>query len=183
MRCKYEHKTVLEFKTLIVFLSLALIAVSGSKLLFSDVIGQGKRLNSEGEAVSTTSLPTRVNITINNVYLQVDVALTSEEQTKGLSIKDKLQSNEGMLFPYDAPRILSFWMKDMKFPIDILWLGADKKVVHVEENLQPCSPILPCPSYTPDVQSQYVLETVAGFSSTNGITIGTPVGFNLPTRE
>jgi uncharacterized protein len=158
---------------------VVLFAVSFFNLLSSDVFGEGERLNSD--EANTKSLPNKVNITINDVILQADVALTADEQTKGLSIKDTLQSNEGMLFPYEAPRILSFWMRDMKFPIDILWLGADKKVVHIEESLQPCSPLLPCPSYAPDVQAQYVLETVAGFSSSNGITEGTHVEFNLPT--
>jgi uncharacterized protein len=175
----HRFSTVLDFKTLIVFLSVVLFAVSFFNLLSSDVFGEGERLNSD--EANTKSLPNKVNITINDVILQADVALTADEQTKGLSIKDTLQSNEGMLFPYEAPRILSFWMRDMKFPIDILWLGADKKVVHIEESLQPCSPLLPCPSYAPDVQAQYVLETVAGFSSSNGITEGTHVEFNLPT--
>jgi uncharacterized membrane protein (UPF0127 family) len=175
----HSYKTLLEFRTLIVFMALLLVAVSGFKLLSHDAIGQAETLNSE--ELGTTSLSNMVNLTINNVNLQADVALTPDEQTRGLSIKDTLQSNEGMLFPSESPRILSFWMKDMKFPIDILWLGADKKVVHIEESLQPCSPFLPCPSYTPDVKAQYVLETVAGFSSANGITEGTPVEFTLPT--
>jgi hypothetical protein len=179
LRCKYNYETVLEFKTLIVLLSMVLIAVPGFKLISGDAIGQTERTKSE--ELNATSLPNKVKITINNVILQADVALSSEEQTKGLSIKDSLNSNEGMIFPYESPRTLSFWMKDMKFPIDILWLDADKKVVHIEEGLQPCSPLLPCPSYAPDVQAQYVLETVAGFSSANGITTGTPVEFNLST--
>jgi uncharacterized membrane protein (UPF0127 family) len=179
LKCKYNYETVLEFKTLIVLLSMVLIAVSGFKLMCGDAIGQTERTKSE--ELNATSLPHKVKITISNVILQADVALSSEEQTKGLSIKDSLKSNEGMIFPYESPRTLSFWMKDMKFPIDILWLDADKKVVHIEEGLQPCSPLLPCPSYTPDVQAQYVLETVAGFSSANEITMGTPVEFNLST--
>lgn len=168
-----RFSTVLEFKALIAFLSVFLLATSGIKLLSNDAFG-------EGDETNTKSLPNKVNITVDDLNLQADVALTTDEQTKGLSIKDTLPSNEGMLFPYEAPRILSFWMKDMKFPIDILWLDADKKVVHIEENLQPCSPLLPCPSYAPDVQAQYVLETVAGFSTANGITEGTPVEFDLP---
>jgi len=169
-----RFSTVLEFKALIAFLFVFLLAVSGIKLLSNDAFG-------EGDETNTKSLPNKVNITVDDLNLQADVALTTDEQTKGLSIKDTLHSNEGMLFPYESPRMLSFWMKDMKFPIDILWLDADKKVVHIEENLQPCSPLLPCPSYAPDVQAQYVLETVAGFSSANGITEGTPVEFDLPT--
>lgn len=170
---------VLEFKILILFLFVVLLAVSSFKLLWSDALAQDETRNSDLE--STESLPNRVNVTINGLRLLADVALTADEQRKGLSIKDSLRSSEGMLFPYESPRILSFWMKDMKFPIDIIWLSADKKVVHIEENLQPCSTLLPCPSYAPDVPAQYVLETTAGFSSANGITDGTPVEFTLAT--
>jgi uncharacterized membrane protein (UPF0127 family) len=177
--CILGNCSIIEFKALPVFLFVVLLSVSSFKLLWSDALGQGETLTSN--LVNSQSLPNKVSVTINGVRLQADVALTADEQTKGLSIKDALRSNEGMLFPYETPRILSFWMKDMKFPIDIIWLSADKRVVHVEENLQPCSPLLPCPSYAPDVPAQYVLETIAGFSSANGITVGTPVGFNLPT--
>ena len=172
------NRKVPEFKIITVFPFIVLLAAAGIIPLSSDILGQRHPLDSE---VGTKSLPNKVNITVNGVNLQADVALTADEQTKGLSIKDILHPDEGMLFPYEAPRILSFWMKDMKFPIDILWLDSDKRVVHIEESLQPCSPLLPCPSYSPDVQAQYVLETVAGFSSANGISKGTPVEFNLPT--
>jgi uncharacterized protein len=157
---------------------MLVIVLSGFNFLTGDTLGQAEILNSD--EAKTKSLPNKVNVTINNVRLQADVALTTDEQAKGLSIKDNLEPNEGMLFPYEAPRILNFWMKDMKFPIDILWLNEEKKVVHIEESLQPCSPLMPCPSYSPDVEAQYVLETVAGFSSANGITEGTSVEFDLP---
>ena len=173
------NRNIIEFKTLLVFVLVVLLSVSSFILLLSDALGQAERLTSN--LVNSQSPPNKISITISGVRLQADVALTADEQTKGLSIKDALQSDEGMLFPYETPRILSFWMKDMKFPIDIIWLSADKRVVHIEENLQPCSPLLPCPSYASNVPAQFVLETKAGFSSENGITEGTPVEFNLPT--
>lgn len=147
-------------------------------IISGDARGQEGILSSNN--VSANSLPNKIDVTINGIDLEVELALSADEQAKGLSIKDNLKSNEGMLFPYETPRTLSFWMKDMKFPIDILWLDDNKKVVHIEEDLQPCSPFLPCQSYSPDVQAQYVLETVAGFSSSNGIVEGTAVEFDLP---
>ena len=141
---------------------------------------RGQEVITSSSNVSANSLQNKIDVTINDIDLEVELALSADEQAEGLSIKDNLKSNEGMLFPYETPRTLSFWMKDMKFPIDILWLDDNKKVVHIEENLQPCSPFLPCQSYSPDVQAQYVLETVAGFSSSNGIVEGTAVEFDLP---
>lgn len=177
MKCKYNYETVLEFKTLIVLLSLVLIAVPGFKLMSSEAIGQSDRTKSE--ELNSTSLPNQVQITINNVNLQADVALSSEEQTKGLSIKDSLKSNEGMIFPYESPQTLSFWMKDMKFPIDIIWIDSDKTIIHIENNLQPCSSEVLCPTYKPNDDSMYVLETVGGFAEKYDIVRGTRVGFEL----
>ena len=50
----------------------------------------------------------------------------------------------------------------MKFPIDIIWIHSDGKIVHIEENFEPCPLVIICPSDTPNADSQYVLETVAG---------------------
>ena len=57
---------------------------------------------------------------------------------KGLAVKDQLKENEAMFFVFDKPEKHSFWMKDMNFPIDIIWLDSTDKVVHIEQNLQPC---------------------------------------------
>jgi uncharacterized protein len=161
-----------EFPRLIIFLSLAFIPASNLMLSMDDVFGQtGQDLE----------LPNKVNITVNNFNLTAEIAVAPEEQSKGLSIKEDLQENEGMIFPYKEPKVLAFWMKDMKFPIDILWLDSDKRVVHIEKNLQPCNPFLPCPSFSPDTKAQYVLETVAGLSDRKGIKIGTQVDFQLST--
>jgi uncharacterized membrane protein (UPF0127 family) len=52
----------------------------------------------------------------------------------------------------------------MKFPIDIIWLESNGKIVHIEENLERCPLVFVCPSYAPNTDSQYVLETVQGLS-------------------
>ena len=90
-----------------------------------------------------------------------------------------MKEDEGMLFVYDRPSRQAFWMKDMKFPIDIIWLDVRGSVVHIEDGLKPCIPSLTCPTYSPDKEAQYVLETVAGFSKKHQLTIGTHVDFEL----
>jgi uncharacterized membrane protein (UPF0127 family) len=109
------------------------------------------------------------------------VAITNDQQVKGLSVKDHLKENEGMLFVYEQPTRQGFWMKDMRFPIDIIWLDSNGTVVHIEHNLQPCIMTFAfiCPSYIPDSDSLYVLETVAGFSKKHSIKVGTNVDFQL----
>jgi uncharacterized membrane protein (UPF0127 family) len=123
----------------------------------------------------------QAKVIINGFELRVYLAVTNDQQIKGLSVKDHLKENEGMLFVYEQPTRQAFWMKDMKFPIDIIWLDSNGTVVHIEHNLQPCimSFAFICPSYIPDKDSLYVLETVAGFSKKHGIKVGTNVDFQL----
>jgi uncharacterized protein len=121
----------------------------------------------------------QVNVTVNGLVLVADIAATDEQRTKGLSVKDRLAENEAMLFVFDNEAEHTFWMKDMKFPIDIIWIDTDKTVVHIEHNLQPCSSELFCPTYKPIDDSLYVLETVGGFAEKHDIVKGTRVDFEL----
>jgi uncharacterized protein len=86
-----------------------------------------------------------------------------------------------MLFVMKTPGTYGFWMKEMKFPLDIFWLDASGTVVYTKQKLQPCLTILNCPTYTPDSNSLYILETVAGFAQRHDITKGTHFNFRLPT--
>jgi uncharacterized membrane protein (UPF0127 family) len=102
--------------------------------------------------------------TVKGFELNADVPITSELMAKGLAVKNQLKENEAMLFVFEDSAQHSFWMKDIKFPIDIIWLDSDGRVVHIEQNLQPCVSVFICPTYTPNTDSQYILETVAGFT-------------------
>jgi uncharacterized membrane protein (UPF0127 family) len=121
----------------------------------------------------------RAKILIKGVELSAEIPTTQELMGKGLAVKNELKENESMLFVFDKPEKHSFWMKDMKFPIDIIWLDSNGKAVHIEENLEPC-PLAPiCPTYPPSADSQYVLETVAGFTQRHNVSVGTDIDFEL----
>jgi uncharacterized membrane protein (UPF0127 family) len=68
-------------------------------------------------------------------------------------------------------------MKDMKFPIDVIWLNQNKEIVHIKKSLDPCDS--DCPVYYPDRKSKYVLETVAGFADKQNLKVGDVVFFEL----
>ena len=104
---------------------------------------------------------------------------TPEKQRVGLGVRESMEEGEAMLFPFATESRHPFWMNGMKFPIDIIWLDADKRVVHIEHNLQPCPNIVDCPNYAPDEDALYVLETVAGFSERHGVVEGTQAEFDL----
>ncbi|MBI2630639.1 DUF192 domain-containing protein [Candidatus Nomurabacteria bacterium] len=115
-------------------------------------------------------------VEIAGKMLLVDVARTDAEKSKGLSGKDKLNENEGMLFVFEEAGRYPFWMKDMKFPIDIIWLmpaeSGDNSLltaVYIERNAKPES----YPNtFNPKVDSKYVLEVVSGLSEKNNLKIG-----------
>jgi hypothetical protein len=132
-----------------------------------------------GKEVTNHSGYRQVNVTVNGVKLVADVAATNDQRTKGLSVKDTLNENEAMLFVFSKAREHSFWMKDMKFPIDIIWVSEYHEVVYIEHSLEPCEPDASCPTYKPDGNSLYVLETVAGFAQKHNITENAFVDFQL----
>jgi uncharacterized membrane protein (UPF0127 family) len=121
----------------------------------------------------------QVSVAVNGLVLVADIAATDEQRTKGLSVKDSLDENEAMLFVFDNEAKHTFWMKNMKFPIDIIWIDTDRTVVHIEHNLQPCGSELLCPTYKPIDDSLYVLETVGGFAEKHDVVKGTRVDFEL----
>lgn len=88
---------------------------------------------------------------------------------------------EGLFFVFDNPGSYGIWMKDMKFAIDILWIGEDRKVMAIAINVPP-EPGKKDPElavYKPDGNAKYVLEVNAGLVNLNGIKAGDQVNFEL----
>jgi uncharacterized membrane protein (UPF0127 family) len=98
----------------------------------------------------------------------IEIARTPETRERGLMGRDGLKPGTGMLFVFDTPGRYGFWMKNMKFPIDILWLDSDRKVVHIAGNVPPCQSD-PCPVYTPLSEARYVLEIPSGDETKLGL--------------
>lgn len=106
--------------------------------------------------------------------VEVVVADTTTERSIGLSNYVSLEPNTGMLFVFDDSDYYSFWMRDMDFAIDIIWINEDRQVVFVKENAMPAD--FP-ESYKPDEKALYVLEVPSGFVARHGITLGTAVNW------
>ena len=119
----------------------------------------------------------KVNISVNNCTLLADLSITYEQIILGLSNKSSIKENEGMLFVLSPSSRRGFWMKDMKFPIDVIWLNENKEIVYIKKNLMPC--VTNCPVYYPDRESKYVLEVVAGFVDKQNLKVGDTIFFEL----
>ena len=112
-------------------------------------------------------------IFINDLSIEVTMAVTQEERRQGLSGVESLGEREGKLFIFDEMGYYGIWMKDMNFPIDVFWIDESLRIVHIEENVLPESyPAV----YNSPVPARFVLETNAFFANTFRINIGDRVG-------
>lgn len=110
--------------------------------------------------------------------LQAEVMVKDEDRAMGLMFRPSLASDRGMLFVFETRDFHGIWMKNCRFPIDILWLDEQKSVVHVAEAVPPCKAD-PCPVYSPLRQAAYVVELNAGQARREKAVIGSTLGFVL----
>jgi len=105
---------------------------------------------------------------------EVELARTREEQAQGLMFRQSLSRDKGMLFIFPGEGIYSFWMKNTLIPLDIIWINENKEVVFISENILPCEKD-PCPLFSSDKKSKYVLEINGGVSKEIGLKVGDKV--------
>ena len=164
-------------KVILFVLSLTLI----SSLLYFNFPYFSKSKNELQTEGGNKTLVQKPKVTIDDKEIFVDVARSDEEKARGLSGRLKLNENEGMLFIFDQKSQPPFWMLDMNFPIDIIWLD-DNTIVDIDKNVPnpvPGTPDYQLPLYTPEKPMNYVLEVNAGFCEKNSIEVGDSVEFNF----
>ena len=121
--------------------------------------------------------PTQTNtpsVILAGETILVDIADTPELRERGLSGRESLPEERGMLFVFPEEGLHRFWMKDMRFSIDILWISPDQRIVHIEKSVAPET--YP-ESFGPDESARYVLEVPAGYVETLGVHEGDRVRF------
>jgi hypothetical protein len=112
-------------------------------------------------------------IKINGKEIKVEIADTPAERYKGLSGRENLCGDCGMLFKFDDKRERAFVMREMNFPLDIIWIN-DEKIVKIDKGLPPKGHN-PVNLYKSDTAVNYVLEVNAGFVDKYGIKAGDKV--------
>jgi len=108
-------------------------------------------------------------VQIRDHTIRVDIADTSESRAIGLGGRESLSKGEGMLFVFPDDGVYSFWMKDMVFAIDILWISSEGEIVDLKENISPDT--YPA-SFMPRSAARYVLELPAGTVEEYGLELG-----------
>jgi uncharacterized membrane protein (UPF0127 family) len=107
-------------------------------------------------------------LSTQNLSIPVTIADTPEEQEVGLSYTSSLEQNTGKLFVFNTVGKYGFWMKDMNYSLDLVWIDKDFKIIAIDKNVTPES--YPNIFYPPK-EVQYVLEVNAGFSTANDLSV------------
>ena len=111
--------------------------------------------------------------------IQAEVADTPFKRATGLMYRDHLKKDHGMLFVFGQPHAWSFWMKNTKIALDLIWLNDKKRVVHIERNVPICTKTDDsCPQYRPNSEDAvFVLEIAGGTADSYKIEKGTTLQF------
>jgi uncharacterized membrane protein (UPF0127 family) len=147
---------------------LGFIVLAGTSYYFLKGNG-GQKVPSENQLAGNKEI-----IHINNKAVTVEVADERAEQIQGLSGRTGLEENEGMLFVFPEAQIHYFWMKDMNFSLDMIWIDSMGSVIDITKNISPDT--FP-KTFGPSSPALYVLEVNAGWSDRNNITVGDVVKF------
>jgi uncharacterized protein len=103
----------------------------------------------------------------------IELALDAATQQRGLMFRDEMPTDHGMLFIFDRPNLQTFWMKNCRMPLDILYFDANYKLINVQQRVPPCRDADgTCPVYPSTGPAQYVLELNAGTAEKIGVKAG-----------
>ena len=132
-----------------------------------------------GEATNTISVyqhpvsglevvPVTVTTDSASHVFKAEVARTPQQQSRGLMGREELGRDEAMIFPYNPPKIASFWMKDTPRSLDIIFVGPDGRIINIGERTEPFS----TESVMSDEPASLILEINGGLSRELGIGPG-----------
>ena len=148
------------------FLLAGFVVCTGA--LFRVVSG---RVGNTTFAQRLPSLETRT-IRLSGKMLTIELATSADAQEQGLGDRNSMPKDHGMLFPFNDVAIHAFWMRHMRFPLDIIWL-RDGEVVEIGKNLPAPTYVMDIPvTYTPKEKANSVLELNAGMADVYGLTKG-----------
>lgn len=120
--------------------------------------------------------PARRPVCIRNICFAAEIAVTAAERSRGLMHRESLAKDHGMLFVFPEEARHRFWMKNTKVALDIIFIGAERRVVGIARRAQPCREE-PCRTYGPEANAAYVLEIAGGLSDAYGFATGDLVQF------
>ena len=117
-------------------------------------------------------------IELGGTQIVVEIADTQQARERGLSGRPELGEGKGLFLIFDEPGIYRIWMKDMLFPLDIIWINADGQIISMKEYAEPCTS--ECSTYAPESAAKYAVEVDAGFCDSHELKEGDSALLSLP---
>jgi uncharacterized protein len=110
--------------------------------------------------------------------IRAELVTREEDLRRGLMHRDSLPDGTGMLFAYGKPGVYKYWMFNVKFPIDIIWLDQNRRIIHIIHEVPPCTvPADQCPVYGGEYPSLYVIEVNAKVAARHNLKPGMVIDF------
>lgn len=111
------------------------------------------------------------SVCLDHDCIKVEIAASAAQRRLGLMHRNVLPEEHGMLLVFPDSARHSIWMKNMKFPLDLVWIDENYAIVETRLDVQPCKES-PCPSYIPASPARYVLEVASGVAEKKGLNPG-----------
>lgn len=123
-----------------------------------------------------------ITITLpGGAIIHAELADTPQKRAEGLMYREHLGADRGMLFTFLQAQAWTFWMKNTKIPLDIIWMNEKKQIIHMEQNVPICTRTDDsCPQYRPNDEALYVLELAGGRAESLKLQRGSKLQFKVP---
>lgn len=115
-------------------------------------------------------LPISAQVVLAGETFELEVAATARQQAIGLMFRPSIPDNQGMLFPFEPPRPVNFWMRNVQVPLDMVFIRQGE-IVAIAHSVPPCTTPT-CPTYGPDAVVDHVLELRGGRAEELGLSAG-----------
>ncbi len=148
------------------------------RLLPPILLGLGLTACRGGSSAGLEDLTARTVTLPKGQKIRAEVMTAPEDMARGMMFRDSLAPGRGMLFIHAQPGTYSYWMYQVRIPLDIIWMNADHQIVEVSADTPPCqTKATDCPSYGGHRTAQYVLELGGGMAAKYGLKRGDQIDF------
>jgi uncharacterized membrane protein (UPF0127 family) len=114
----------------------------------------------------------------NGKRVLAEVMIQQVDLMRGMMFRDSIAPDRGMLFMHGRPGRYSYWMYQVRIPLDIIWLDRDRRIVEISANTPPCKTVASqCPQYGGHEDALYVLELGGGMAAKYGLKLGDTLRF------
>ena len=124
-------------------------------------------------------LQTRTIRLPGGALIRAEVMMQPADLARGMMFRDSLPQGRGMLFIHEKPGNYTYWMFQVKIPLDIIWMDSEHRVVEISASTPPCDgkPRSECPTYGGSFPSLFVLELAGGEAQRLGVKVGNVLTF------